>query len=106
MAMIYIVPGLHRRHPHAGAGHARHPRPGRVPFLGPLDQLSWACLCCGRLVTPEREVAHLLRRITASVSLPGSAAARSRRTTQTAPRRHGRTPSNQALAHHSVGRTS
>jgi hypothetical protein len=38
-------------------------------FLGPLGQLSWACLCCGRLVTAEREVAHLLRRITASVSL-------------------------------------
>jgi|tagenome__1003787_1003787.scaffolds.fasta_scaffold19999527_2 hypothetical protein len=38
-------------------------------FLGPLGQLSWACLCCGRLVTAAREVAHLLRRITVSVSL-------------------------------------
>ena len=37
-------------------------------FLGPLGQLSWACLSCGRLVTAEREVAHLLRRITAGVS--------------------------------------
>ena len=37
--------------------------------LGPLGQLSWACLCCGRLVTAEREVAQLLGRITAGVSL-------------------------------------
>ena len=38
-------------------------------FLGPLGQLSSACLSCGRFVTAEREVAHLLRRITASISL-------------------------------------
>jgi hypothetical protein len=60
-------------------------------FLRPLGRLSWACLCCGRLVTAGREVAHLLRRITVSVpcSTTGSAVTRSRRTTQTAPRRHG-----------------
>ena len=38
-------------------------------FLGPLGQLSSACLGCGRLVTAEREVAQLLDRITAGVSL-------------------------------------
>jgi hypothetical protein len=38
-------------------------------FSGPLGLLSWACLSCGRLVTAEVEATHLLRLITAGVSL-------------------------------------
>jgi hypothetical protein len=38
-------------------------------FLGPLGQLSWACLCCGRLATAGVEAAPLLRLFTAGVSL-------------------------------------
>jgi hypothetical protein len=38
-------------------------------FFGPLGQLSWACLGCGSLVTADVEAAHLLRLLTAGVSL-------------------------------------
>jgi hypothetical protein len=66
-------------------------------FLGPLGQLSWACLSCGRLVTAEREVAHLLRRITAGVSLldnrfRGSAVAQDDTDSSAPPRPHAQHP--------------
>lgn len=38
-------------------------------FFGPLGQLSRACLGCGRLVTANLGVAHLIRRFTTGVSL-------------------------------------
>jgi hypothetical protein len=38
-------------------------------LLEPLGHMSWVCLSCGRLVTADLEVAHLLNLLTAGVSL-------------------------------------
>jgi hypothetical protein len=38
-------------------------------LLEPLGHMSWVCLSCGRLVTADLEVAHLLQLLTAGVSL-------------------------------------
>ena len=66
-------------------------------FLGPLGQLSWACLCCGRLVTAAREVAHLLRRIRVSVPCStrfgSGAVAENDPDSSTPPRPHAEQPS-------------
>src|SRR4051794_24082886 len=67
MAMIYITC------PECTAGTPMQARAMLVTFdlgefLGPLGQLSRACLCCGRLVIAAREMAHLLHRITSVFS--------------------------------------